>query len=139
MISIEDRLDIHECIALHGHLVDSGRLDEMNLAFTEDFVQDLRAFGFGVTHGLASIKEVALKLGKDNPLGHHVTNTVIVRVEGDKVYAQSKGFGVTADRMTNTVVYEDVLVKQQDGWRIAQRKIIPRDSPLGGILESLKK
>lgn len=133
MISTEDRLDIQECIAMHGHLVDSGRLDELNLTFTEDVIQDLSAFGLGQTHGLESIKEVALKLGRDNPVGHHVTNAVIVRVEGDKVYAQSKGIGIRADGTAGSVVYEDILIKQQDGWRIARRKITRRDSPLGGV------
>jgi hypothetical protein len=36
MRSLEDRLAIMELIALHGHLVDNGRLDELNRVFAEN-------------------------------------------------------------------------------------------------------
>jgi hypothetical protein len=33
MLSLEDRMAIMELIALHGHLVDDGRLDELSRVF----------------------------------------------------------------------------------------------------------
>src|SRR5512144_568634 len=98
MISLEDRSAITELIALHGHLVDDGRLEELNLMFAEDVTHDLTAFGLGVHHGLCGIRESALALGDTNPIGHHVTNIVIVEVKDDNtVVTRSKGIGIRAD------------------------------------------
>jgi hypothetical protein len=76
-LNTDDRIAIHELIALHGHLMDAEG--------TEAFTAASRA------------------LGDDNPLGHHVTNTV---------------------------VYEDVVRRTGGGWRIAHRAVIPRNRPL---------
>jgi len=51
MLLLEDRIAITELIALHGHLVDDGRLDELNLVFAEDVTHDLTAFGLGIHQG----------------------------------------------------------------------------------------
>ena len=59
MLSLEDRLAIMEVIALHGHLVDDGRLDELNRVFAEDVTHDLTAFGLGIHQGLGSVQEAA--------------------------------------------------------------------------------
>jgi hypothetical protein len=72
MVSLEDRLAITELIALHGYLVDDGRIDELNLVFAEDVTHDLTAFGLGIHQGLGSVQEAAEALGDANPVGHHV-------------------------------------------------------------------
>lgn len=47
-ISVEDRLNIHELIALHGHLSDAGDFDQMHKVFTADVVCDLEDLGLGL-------------------------------------------------------------------------------------------
>jgi hypothetical protein len=37
----EDRVAIHELIALHGHLIDDGAFDRLGEVSTDDFVYDL--------------------------------------------------------------------------------------------------
>jgi hypothetical protein len=133
MLKIEDRIAIYECIATHGHLIDDGRLDELDLVFSEDVVYDLTAFDLGVHSGLESVKKAALELGENNPIGHHVTNSIISRIENETVYTVSKGMGVNSNGTTGSVVYRDRLVKKEDGWRICYRKIIIHDSPLSGV------
>jgi len=83
MLSPEDRIAITELIALHGHLIDDGRLDQLNRVFAEDVTHDLTAFGLGVHQGLGSVREAAEALGDANPVGHHVTNIVIDEVKDD--------------------------------------------------------
>ena len=56
MLSLEDRIAITELIALHGHLVDDGRLDELNRVFAEDVTHDLTAFGLVIHQGLGSVR-----------------------------------------------------------------------------------
>lgn len=133
MISADDRLNIYELISLHGHLVDAGRLNELDQVFAADVEHDLSAFGLGVHHGLETIREAALALGDKNPLGHHVTNIVITKVENDNtVYTQSKGLGVNVDGTTGSVVYTDVIKRRDGKWRVVSRKIFVRNTPLQG-------
>jgi 3-phenylpropionate/cinnamic acid dioxygenase small subunit len=37
----DDRLALHELLALHGHLVDDGALDRFGELFTDDVIYDL--------------------------------------------------------------------------------------------------
>jgi hypothetical protein len=132
MLSLEDRLAITELIALHGHLIDDGRLDQLNRVFAEDVTHDLTAFGLGIHHGLGSVREAAEALGDANPVGHHVTNIVIVEVkDDDTVVTRSKGIGIRADGTAGSAVYDDILTKRDGAWRITARTITVRRKPLG--------
>lgn len=131
MIATEDRLSIYELASLHGHLVDEGRLDELDKVFIDDVVYDLSAFGMGVQQGIEAIREAALALGDNNPIGHHVTNIVIDNFEDDStVHMRSKGIGIKTDGTTGSVVYTDVIKKHDGEWRIVSRKISLRRKPL---------
>ena len=77
----QDRIDINDLIKLHGHLTDAGELDQAGELFTADVTYDLDDLGFGSLHGTAAIREAALALGDANPVGHHVTNIVITRID----------------------------------------------------------
>jgi SnoaL-like domain len=132
MISLEERIAITELIALHGHLVDDGRLDELNRVFAEDVMHDLTAFGLGMHHGLGSVREAAEALGDANPVGHHVTNVVIVEVkDAHTVVTRSKGIGVRTDGTAGSVIYDDTVTKRDGTWRITYRKITVRRKPFG--------
>jgi len=132
MLSLEDRIAITELLALHGHLIDDGRLDELSRVFAEDVTHDLTAFGLGIHHGLGSVREAAEALGNANPVGHHVTNIVIVEVKDDQsVVTRSKGIGVRADGTADSVVYDDTVTKRDGAWRITARTITVRRKPLG--------
>jgi 3-phenylpropionate/cinnamic acid dioxygenase small subunit len=128
-LTVEDRIAIHELIALHGHLVDSGEFERLGELFTPDVVYDLEAYGSGSLHGIDEIAAAGLSLGAGNPLAHHVTNTV-VSCDGDVVTARSKGLAVRPDGSTGSVVYDDVLRQERAGWRIARRTVVPRREPL---------
>lgn len=133
MISAEDRLHIYELISLHGHLVDDGRLEELNQVFAEDATFDLTAFGMGVHHGLETVRDASLALGDKNPVGHHVTNIIITMIEDDgTVHARSKGIGIYASGTADSAVYTDVIKRRGDVWRIVSRKISVRRKPLTG-------
>jgi SnoaL-like domain len=132
MLSIEDRLAITELIALHGHLVDDGRLDALNRVFADDVTHDLTAFGLGIHQGLGSVREAAEALGDANPVGHHGTIFVIVEVKDDyTVVTRSKGIGIRADGTAGSVVYDDTVTKRDGAWRITYRTTTVRRKPLG--------
>jgi hypothetical protein len=129
-IVTEDRLAIHELINLHGHVFDNALWHRMADVFTLDVVYDVEAFGVGCLIGLDAIKTAALTLGEGNPLAHHVTNIVVSENAAGQVTVLSKGLGLQQDGRLGSVTYDDVVRREPDGWRIAQRRVIPRRTPL---------
>jgi hypothetical protein len=98
---VSDRLQIHELVALHGHLMDAGRLDDADLAqlFTADVRYDVSALGGTVLVGVAAIREASLLLGSGNPVAHLVTNIVVQpEDDGDSAIVCSKGIGCVTGR-----------------------------------------
>ncbi|MGO4618081.1 nuclear transport factor 2 family protein [Nocardia sp. 2YAB30] len=131
-LSIEDRLEINDLIARHGHLMDAGELDRMDELFASEIVYDLTDLGFGELHGIVALRDAAVARGDANPVGHHVTNVIVIETEAGVVRVLSKGIGIYADGSCGSVTYEDVVVRASGGWRISYRKVVPRRVPLGG-------
>lgn len=129
-LTVEDRLEIYELLALHGHLIDTGEFDRLDELFTEDFVYDVEALGYGSLEGAEAFVEASRALGDDNPLGHHVTNALVIGGDENEATVRSKGIGILTNGTSGTVVYEDVVRRTAMGWRIARRAVLPRRRPL---------
>jgi ketosteroid isomerase-like protein len=127
----QDRTDIHNLINLHGHHADAGDLDAMCDLFTPDVTYDVADFGLGSLHGTTALKEAALTLGDANPVGHHVTNIVITQVDDRTARVRSKGIGIMATGSAGSVVYDDIVTRHPDGWKISHRRLTARRAPLG--------
>jgi ketosteroid isomerase-like protein len=127
----QDRIDITDLINLHGHLTDAGELDRAGELFTSDVTYDLDDFGLGSLHGTAALREAALALGDANPVGHHVTNIVITQIDERSARVRSKGIGISADGTAGSVVYDDIVTRRPDGWKIGHRKVTARRAALG--------
>ena len=127
----QDRIDIHDLINRHGHLTDAGELDALSGLFTPDVTYDLDDFGLGALHGTAALREAALALGDANPVGHHITNIVITGIDDREARVRSKGIGIKADGTAGSVVYDDVVTRRLDGWKISYRKVTARRAALG--------
>jgi ketosteroid isomerase-like protein len=140
-LSAQDRIDINDLINLHGHLTDAGDLDRLDELCTHDVTYDVTDLGFGALHGIVAIREAALALGDANPVGHHVTNIVITGVDDHSARVRSKGIGILADGTTGSAVYDDVVTRGPDGWRISHRRVTARRASLGprGVLERLRQ
>lgn len=130
-LSAQDRIEIGDLIAMHGHLMDAGELDRMDELFTAEITYDVNDFGFGELHGIPALQEAAVALGNGNPVGHHITNVVIAEVDG-AVRVRSKGIGIYADGTSGSVEYDDTVVRVATGWRISYRRVIAHKVPLGG-------
>lgn len=122
----DDRAEITELLARHGHLFDDGEFDRLDLLFTASVRYDVTAFGGGVLQGIEAIRAATLALGDRNPVGHHVTNVVLTEQPDGSVWARSKGVGIYADGTAGSVTYEDEIVRTGDGWRIDARTVAPR-------------
>ncbi|MFD0363347.1 nuclear transport factor 2 family protein [Nocardia sp. GCM10030253] len=130
-LSAQDRIEITDLIARHGHLMDAGEFDRMDELFTAGIIYELSDFGLGELRGIPALRDAAIRLGDANPVGHHITNVVIADADGDSVRVQSKGIGIHADGTSRSVGYDDVVVRDGGGWRISYRKVIARRAPLG--------
>jgi len=126
-LSDADRLSIHELVSLHGHLADDRRPDELHRLLTDDASYDVTAYGFGVVQGLEALTALFAERPGQQPVGHHVTNVVVNEHDHDDSRAgvRSKGLSVMADGSAGTVVYDDIVVRTDAGWRIAHRTVIP--------------
>jgi hypothetical protein len=125
-LSAQDRVEVHELIALHGHLADDRRPDELARLLTEDAVFDLEDYGMGVVAGLPALRRLFEEAPGEQPVGHHVTNVIVTERADGAASVRSKGLAVMADGRSGTVVYNDRVVRTPDGWRIAHRKVVAR-------------
>jgi 3-phenylpropionate/cinnamic acid dioxygenase small subunit len=127
-ITTEDRVAIHDVIALHGHVADDRDWDRLGEVFTDDVVFDVTDYGYGTLHGLPAMQDLVRDSRGDasQPLGHHVTNIVIVGQDGGTVRARSKALTVAVEGTSTSAVYEDVLRREAQGWRISYRKVSAR-------------
>lgn len=132
MLDVADRLAIHELLSLYGHLIDERRWDELHRVFVDDAVYDGTEFGMPVTRSLAElVAEWTSEAGlARHPLAHHATNVVVLDDgEGDEggregaVRVVSKGIGVGMKGRVGSVTYRDLVVRTDDGWRIAERTV----------------
>jgi SnoaL-like domain len=101
--------------------------------FTDDVTYDLTGMDpdYGTLHGLPALREAALAQGAGNPVGHHVTNTVLTALPDGRVTARSKGIGIMADGTCGSVSYEDTVARGPHGWRITHRRVRAHRAPLG--------
>ncbi len=132
-LTAEDRWAITETIALHGHLFDDGELDRLDELFTPDVIYDVSDVGLGSLRGISEVRRATLEAGDRNPLGHHVTNTVIIEVGDDYVRTRCKAIAVLAGGGCGTATYLDTLRRHGGGWRISQRIVKRQRAPLGGV------
>ena len=131
MLDIADWLAIHELLALYGHLVDERRWDELGRVFVPDVVYDATDFEMPVTRSLADlVAEWTSEEGMQrHPLAHHTTNIVVLEDDDGTVRVLSKGVGVGAGGRVGSVTYRDVVVRVENGWRLASRTVELRRGP----------
>jgi 3-phenylpropionate/cinnamic acid dioxygenase small subunit len=127
MLTTADRLEIHETLALHAHLLDTDQFERLDELFTPDAVYDMTKVGMGEFSGRETIAVAAARLAASgrSPIAHFVTNILIMNDSGDEVSTLSKGLMIHADGRIEGVTHEDTLRRHDGGWRISRRVIVP--------------
>jgi hypothetical protein len=131
MLTSEDRIEIHELLAMHAFLFDENQLDRLEELFTPDAVYDLSAAGVGAFEGIDNIRLAAAQLNTSGhaPLAHFVTNIIVTPVGDGEVSVLSKGVMIMADGSIGGATHRD-LVRRHDGhWRLSRRVITPTPGP----------
>jgi hypothetical protein len=142
-LTVVDRLEINELIAMHGHLCDASAYNRFVEIFTADLVVDVSDLGLKQVptpdpeHSLDAYIALSNNRGAGNTLSMHVTN-IIIREDGNGARAWSKGLTVSKDGTIASFIYVDELVRTDQGWRIRRRKVSPRREPGQGIEPATK-
>lgn len=120
VLSVGDRLAIHELIALYGHIVDEHEWLRTSELFTADCRYDMTDFDLGVAVGPDEVRGM-WEQSDQHPLAHHATN-VVIDVDSDGIVrVLSKGIGVGGNGRVGSVTYRDIVTNTDAGWRIAER------------------
>lgn len=137
-LTANDRLEINEVIAMHGHICDASKYDRFVDVFTPDLVVDVSDLGLrqlpapDPENGLDAYIALSKNRGAGNTLSMHVTN-IVIRENDDGAKAWSKGLTLSKDGVIASFTYTDELVRTDQGWRIRRRKVSPRREPGQGI------
>jgi 3-phenylpropionate/cinnamic acid dioxygenase small subunit len=119
-----DIIEIHQLLGLYGHLVDAQEWDRFDELFTHDAVLDYTGVRAPqIFHGIDEIRDYFR--AANHPSAHHVTNIVVLAVDGE-VHVHSK-FLAPYTRPSHTPPrwyggdYRDVVVLTSRGWRFRRR------------------
>jgi 3-phenylpropionate/cinnamic acid dioxygenase small subunit len=126
-MNVEDRVALHELVALYGHLIDERRWDEYDQVFTADAVYESVMGGWRTT-SLAELIEFWKADMSRHPLAHHTTNVVVTEQPDGTAAIVSKGIGVGRKGRVGSVTYNDIAVPTDQGWRLAKRVVTLRRS-----------
>lgn len=125
MLSIEDKLAIHDLISLYGHIIDGREFTRTHELFTDDAVYDVTDFGAGTHTGWKNIAQMWRDAEDQHPLAHHATNVIVSEDADGNVRVISKGIG-PRDGKAGSAIYRDIVVKTPQGWRMSERVAIAR-------------
>lgn len=131
-LTANDRWEIHDVIALHGHLCDARAYDRFDEVFADDLEVDVSDLGLKPVPVLDPSRRridayiaVARRGGGNGAVAMHVSN-IVVAADDDGARAWSKGLLVRRDGSAASFTYEDQLVRTSRGWRIRHRTVSSR-------------
>ena len=130
MVDALDLVLVHQLLGEYGHAIDSADWDRFSTLFLADAVLDYTAVRAPrVCHGIDEILDYFRDA--NHPAAHHVTNIVVVEVDGT-THVHSK-FLAPFTRSTHSPNrwyggdYDDTVVRGDDGaWRFSRKVCTPR-------------
>jgi hypothetical protein len=131
MLTIQDRVEINETLALHAYIFDENQLDRLEELVTSDAIYDMTLTGLGVFQGIDTIRAAAARMNESGhaPLAHFVTNIIASSLGEDEATAQSKGLMIMTDGSIHAVTHQDELRRENGAWLISRRVITPTPVP----------
>jgi hypothetical protein len=114
-VDLADRLALHEMPGRYGDLIDDRDWDGLSQIFLEDATFEVLG---DVLHGLDGIRDF-MRAAK-HPRTHLMTNVYVDETPAGVILR----FRIIAMRRDGRIVsgrYRDVVVKTDDGWRVASR------------------
>jgi len=120
-----DHLELRRLVDLYGYLIDERKFSRIGEVFTEDVIYDLSEFRQGVLRGTGEV--LAMWRGEArHPLAHHAISVLAEERADGSVDLITKGIGVGVKGRVGSVTYYDRAIRTAAGWRLAERKAVPR-------------
>jgi 3-phenylpropionate/cinnamic acid dioxygenase small subunit len=114
-VDLADRLALHELPGRYGDLIDDRDWDGLSQIFLEDATFEVLG---DVLEGLDGIRD--FMRGANHPRTHLMTN-VYADETSDGVILRFRIIAMRRDGRIVSGRYRDVVVKTEDGWRVASR------------------
>lgn len=127
MLTIEDRQDIAETLALHAYVFDENQLDRLGDLFVPDAEYDMSAADMGVFQGVEAIRSAAARMSASglSPRAHFVTNVIATETGEGTASVRSKGLMVMHDGAIHAALHNDTLRRHDGRWLISRRVVVP--------------
>lgn len=127
---IEDRLAIADLMALYCERVDEYDIDAVATLFTPDCVTDYGPGRGGPVHGRAAVRErIAAGQAQFRRTHHQLGQSRVTGDPDDPVRATATTYVTATHEEWQGLLwrahlrYLDVLVRDGDGWRLAERRV----------------
>jgi 3-phenylpropionate/cinnamic acid dioxygenase small subunit len=119
---MSDEDGIRRTIAQYAHFCDDGRFDEWADLYTDD--AEFTVMG-RTYRGRDEVKGFIVKGQPPERRGKHICFNTVIDVDGDTARAWTDYIFIDQQKtVTSAGRYHDVLVRQPDRWRFAQRRIV---------------
>jgi 3-phenylpropionate/cinnamic acid dioxygenase small subunit len=141
---LEAREQIRDAIARYAHCVDGGRFDDLVALFTPDGVLEVE--DEPAHRGRDAIRAFVTATGRDLAAGtgaprirHHVSNVLIETESRDRARARCYFLAVTDHGADHWGRYLDDLVRTDDAWRFAHRRVRTDGAAPGSWVEGRRR
>ena len=136
--AVEDELSIRNLVARYSDAVNQRDLVAFRQLWTGDAVWEIGAPLQASAHGIDEIVALLSRLLQAEKYFMQMTHSGVIEIKGDRATARfverERGRGEST-YYDSLAVYEDVLVREGEGWRFVKRSYQYRfldQSPFGG-------
>lgn len=124
----DDRLELHELPGRYGDAIDDRDWPGLDRIFTEDAVFDLTGVGSRRLVGLEEIRSF-MDVEANHPKTHLMTNIYADETERG-VEMHFRIVAMRSGGLMGTASYHDLVVRTDAGWRVQDRSVVLRRTPV---------
>lgn len=126
MVSPNDFVELQQLLSRYCHIVDAKAWDQLDQIFAADASVTVAGV-YPTSTGIEDLR--ALYARMNHPVAHTSSSVIVVDSGSATARLASKWVTIRADGLTGTGVYEDVVVRTPEGWRISERVARPAVAP----------
>jgi len=126
LVSPNDFVELQQLLSRYCHIVDAKAWDQLDQIFAADASVTVAGV-YPTSTGIEDLR--ALYARMNHPVAHTSSSVIVVDSGSATARLASKWVTIRADGLTGTGVYEDVVVRTPEGWRISERVARPAVAP----------
>ena len=126
MVSPNDFVELQQLLSRYCHIVDAKAWDQLDQIFADDASVTVTGV-YPTSTGIEDLR--ALYARMNHPVAHTSSSVIVVDSGSATARLASKWVTIRADGLTGTGVYEDIVVRTAEGWRISERVARPAVAP----------